>query len=190
MALYGPNLSKTIRPGTTCQQATDVLSTMQHAMLGCYSSLTLWNNWKANGTIDTLNLAILTAISPDDAAAMKETLDTELAHLYAVDSLVQDAGNSAGWDSALPSVPPNDLVSVVAGSVETASSAIALSDSLFHTSVAAQVSDAVVPVVGDLGDKIANALSKFLGNFLAGIWWILALAILGIWAWYRWGKKR
>ncbi len=190
MALYGANLAKTIGPGTTCQQATDVLSTMQHAILDCYSSLTLYNNWKANGALDTINLAVLSAISPDDAAAMKDTLDTELAHLYAVDSLVQDAGNSAGWDSPLPSVAPNDLRSVVAGSVQTASSAIELNDSLFHTSVAAQVSDAVVPVVGDLGDKIANVVSKFLGNFLGGIWWILVLAILGIWAWRKWGKTR
>lgn len=189
MALYGDNLAKTIGPGTTCQQATDVLSTLQNAILSCYSSLTLYNNWKANGTLDTINLAILSAISPDDAASMKDTLDTELAHLYAVDTLVNDAGNSAGMDSPLPSVAPNDLLDTVAGSVQTASSAIALNDSLFHTSVAAQVSDAVVPVVGDFADKIANVVSKFLGNFLGGIWWILALGILSIWAWHKWGKK-
>jgi hypothetical protein len=189
MALYGDNLAAAIRPGTTCQQASDAMTTVQHALQACYASLTLWSNWKQSGTLDTINLAVLSAISPDDAASMKAILDDELAHSYAVDSLVTDQAVSDGWDSPLSTSDGNDLLGAVAGSIGTASSAIALCDRLFHASVASSVADSIVPVTGDLADKVSNLISKVVGNFLAGIWWVLALAGLVLWAsrkgWFR-----
>lgn len=187
MALYGSNLARSIRPGTTWELATTVLGTLEDGIRECYSSLTLYDNLMAgNGVMDTLNLAWLKLITPDDAQKVKVMLDEELAGLYGYDELVQGLGQSEGWEQELP----EDHLELLKSKVETSSSLIALVDSLFHTSVATQVSDAIVPAVGDISDKLANIVSKAVGNFLAGIWWIIALAIVGLYVYRRQVKVR
>lgn len=165
MALFGDNLASAFRAGSTYQEATDALGALEAGLRACYDSLTLWNNWKANGTADTINLAILSAISPDDAAKAKAQLDDDLARTLALDTLIQQAPD---WTVAVS----DDDLATMQDRLKVGSDTIALLDSLFHTSVAQQVSDAIVPVVGDISDKIANSLSKLFGNFLAGTWWI------------------
>ena len=175
MALYGDNLAKAVRPGTTWQQATDLLGTLEDGIRQCYASLSLWDNWHSGkGLADTLNLAVLSAIVPEDAEQVKPQLDDELAGLYAFDTIVQEQGAAEGWDAAIG----DDYLSVLQSKVKTSSSAIALCDSLFHTSVIQQVSDQIVPAVGDLADKISLTISKFLGNLIAGLWPYLLVVCL------------
>lgn len=185
MALYGDNLGKTIRPGTTWLQGTDVLGALEDAERACYASLDLWNNWKTSGTADTVNLAILSAISPDDSANMRKFLDDDYAHLLAMDTLVQERLAEQGADQPMA----DDYLANLQAAAAYSSKLIATCDSLFHTSVASQAADAIVPVVGNIGDQIGNGLSKLVGNFLAGIWWIIALGLLGLWVWHKWLHK-
>jgi hypothetical protein len=185
VALYGNNLAATIRAETTWGQADDVLQSLGDGVRAAYASLDLWSNWKERGTADTVNLAILQAISPDDQAAAKSLLDSNFANLLSIRTLVQDQGAAAGFDSAMSI----DYVGKVGAIVGSASDTIALVDKLFHTSVAQQVSDQIVPVVGDIGDKVANGLSKLVGNFLAGAWWVIALGLGLLYLWHRWGHK-
>lgn len=173
MALYGDNLGRMIRPGTTWGTADDVLSLVGQGLLEAYKSLDLWENWKASGTVDTINLAILRAISPSDKEQAKNLLDSHYTDVITIRTMVQDEIGTAGADAEMP----DDFVVKVRGIVSRGSETIALIDRLFHTSVAEQVADQVVPSVGNLGDQIANGLSAFLGNFLAGIWWIWAIPL-------------
>jgi hypothetical protein len=186
MALYGANLAKTIRPGTTWNQADDVLAELRAGINACYSSLSLWEDWKAHGTIDALNLAVLQTISADDAATTKEMLDTELAGLMSLETLVQEHTGDTEGDEALP----DDYLAMLQSKAKTSSDLIAMVDRLFHTSVGSQVSDAIVPVVGSISDTLANALSKVIGNFLAGIWWVIAIGFGVIYLWHKWGGAK
>jgi len=175
MALYGANLAKAVRDGTTWDQATDLLGSLETGVRACYSSLDLWNDWKAHGTVDAANLAILSVISSDDAARAKALLDEELSGLFAFDSVIQE--HLSEGDGALP----EDYLAILRSKTETASDLIHLVDGLFHTSVGTQVSDAIVPVVGGISDTVANALSKVLGNLIAGLWPYLLGAGIVIW---------
>ena len=80
---------------------------------------------------------------------------------------------------------PSDYIEKLQKVIALGSQTVHLVDVQFHTSFAAAASDAIVPVVGGMGDKIANALSAFLGNFLARLWWVLILAIAGLWYWRK-----
>ena len=164
--LYGDNLGKAVRAGCTYQQATDILGVIEKAINDCYSSLTLYSNWKASGTLDTINLAVLSAIVPEDAAAVKPELDTELAGLWAFDTMVQSEIAAGQGDAPLP----DDYLTTLQAHAASASITVNECDSLFHTSVLQQVNDAIVPVVGNFADKIAATLSTFLGNLIAGLW--------------------
>lgn len=181
MALYGTNLAVAIGPKTTWGQATSVCKTVEDALQSCYSSLSGWQNYQANGTFDTVNRAIWQAISPSDGAAIKADLDESLASVYAVDSMILDKINTEGEDAVMADDYRDKLRAIVAAASQT----VALVDSAFHTSFAGAVSDAIVPVVGGISDKIANALSAVLGNFLAGIWWVIPLAVVAVWFWRR-----
>ena len=182
MALYGDNLAKSFRAGSTYQQATDALAALEAGLRACYSSFSLWDNWKASGTADTVNLAILSAIAPNDATAAKAQVDDDLARTLALDTLIQQAPD---WSAAVST----DDLATMQDRLKVGSDTCAMVDSLFHTSVAAQVSDAIVPVVGSIGDQIGNAVSKLLGNFLGGIWWILVGGVVVVVVWRRWGRK-
>ncbi len=190
MALYGPNLSKSVRDGTTWNQADDIYGMLEDGVRACYSSLSLWENWKAKGTADTINLAVLSAISPEDAAKMKGLLDDQLATLYSWNQIVQEHTGGAEGDQPMAHQEPDNQLYVLREEVASTSALIALVDRMFHTSVLSSVSDAIVPVSGNIGDKIANSLSALIGNFLAGIWWIILLAILTLYVWRRWGGSK
>lgn len=182
MALYGKNLANAAGPGTTWDQADVVLSILGQGILECYPSLSLWENYHSGaGIADTVNLAILSAISPDDARTAKQQLDDDLAGIYAFRQMVQESGAAAGFDTALP----DDFLNILRSKIEISSAQIALNDRLFHTSIASQVSDQIVPAVGGIADTIANAASKAVGNLLGGLWWVIALAAVAIFAWKR-----
>jgi hypothetical protein len=184
MALYGDNLASTIRQGTTWRKGREVCDIVAGGLRGCYASLSLWDDWKAHGTVDAINLAFLQVISPDDAGNMKAMLDDELARNFSLAAMISDRIDEFGEDGEMS----EDYLDVLRGRTKTATDTIALCDKLFHTSVGSQVSDAVVPVVGDLADVVANAVSKVVGNVLAGVWWIIALAALGFLAYRRYVK--
>lgn len=176
MALYGENLAKSIRPGITWNQGTDVLGELEDGIRACYSSLSLWDNWRAHGTIDTINVAILQTISADDVPRIRSMLDEELAGLYAFDTLVQE--HLFEGDQPMP----DDYREILASKTQTSSDLIALVDRLFHTSVGTQVSNAIVPVAGSIADTVANVLSKILGNLIAGLWpYLLGAGIVVFW---------
>jgi hypothetical protein len=173
MGLNGQNLAASIRPGVTWNQATDILGSLENGVRSCYASLDLWDNWKARGTIDTINVAILQTISADDAQKLRPMLDEELAGLYAFDTIVQEHVDDG--DEPMD----DDMRFVLQSKTQTSSDLIALVDKLFHTSVIDQVSDAIVPVAGNFADGVANVLSKVLGNLVAGLWpWLLAAGVL------------
>jgi len=181
MALYGENLAAAIGSKTTWGQGTSVCKTIEDALQSCYSSLSGWQDFQANGTLDAANRAIWQAISPTDEATIKADLDESLASVDAIDSMILDKINSEGEDAVMA----DDYRDKLRASVAAASQTVALGDSAFHTSFAGAVSDAIVPVVGGISDKIANALSAILGNFLAGIWWVIPLAVVAVWFWRR-----
>lgn len=181
MALYGNNLASAIGSSTTWGQATGICKTMEDALNSCYSSLSGWTDFQANGTLDAANRAIWQAISPADGAVIKGDLDESLASIDAIDSMILGKIDSEGEDAVMA----GDYLAKLQASVAAASQTVALVDSAFHTSFAGAVSDAIVPVVGGISAKIANALSAILGNFLAGIWWVIPLAVATIWLWRR-----
>jgi hypothetical protein len=185
LALYGDNLARAIRPGTTWGQALDVAKSVADGVRACYSSLDLWDNWKDHGTIDSLNLAVLSVISPDDAKEMRRQLDEELARNFALQGVMVDREAEEGTDAVMS----EDYRQVLQSRVNTATDTIALCDRLFHTSVGSEVSDAVVPVVGNLSDTVANAASKVVGNLVAGLWWVFALGLAGLLLWHKYGHK-
>lgn len=172
MALYGENLARACRPGMSWNQATEVCSVVERALNACYSSLSLWDNWRERGIADTVNLAVLRAISPGDAGRVREMLDVELAGIYALDSMILERMSDEGQDAK---VWP-DYLATLQSRVGTSSSLVALVDRLFHTSVVGEMSTAIVPVVGNLSDKVAQSLSAVLGNLIAGLWPYLAIA--------------
>lgn len=184
MALYGDNLAKSIRDGTTWGEGTDICGILETALNSQYSSLDGWRNFLANGIADTANRAIWELISPADGVKIKDDLDGAMAATMALDSLILARVEAEGRDGAMTA----DYRAKLQATVALASATIAVVDTAFHSSVAGAVSDSIVPVVGGIGDKIANALSALLGNFLGGIWWILVLAILGFMAYKRWWK--
>ena len=181
MALYGTNLAAAIGSKTTWGQGTNICKTIEDALQSCYSSLSGWQNYQASGAVDTVNRAIWQAISPADGATIKTDLDESLASVDAIDSMILDKINAEGEDAVMA----DDYRDKLRASVAAASQTVALVDSAFHTSFAGAVSDAIVPVVGGISDKIANALSAILGNFLAGIWWVIPLAVAAVLFWRR-----
>ncbi|HJX52555.1 MAG TPA: hypothetical protein VJ801_07305 [Polyangia bacterium] len=186
MALYGQNLAKSVHQGISWDALGGVLSTLAHGTLDSYSALSLWENWKANGTVDTLSLAILQQISPDDAPRVRAMLDDDLAATMALEQLCIERGDENGVDAEAAA----DYVARCQDRVSVGSQLIATVDSIFHTNVAVQVSDQIVPAVGAFTDKVANTISKVLGNLVAGLWPWFAAAGVVLYFWSRGWKVR
>jgi hypothetical protein len=158
MALYGANLSACLVDGTTYQQGTEICDIIRTALTEAQGVVGASYN-PVKLTMDVLDAGSL--------AALKDTLQEEWARIAAVQELILAAPDTS---QRLPS----DLLEMLRGRVATASTALKIANDWYDLPSWSGISDGIVAIVGGIGATVGNALSKILGNFLAGIWPYLA----------------
>jgi hypothetical protein len=158
MALYGANLAACLVDGTTYQQGTEICDIIRAALT------------EAQGVVGgSYNPAKVTldALDAGNLAALKDTLQEEWVRIAAVQELILAAADTS---QRLPA----DLLEMLRGRVSTASSALKIANDWYSLPSWSGISDGIVSIVGGIGATVGNALSKLLGNFLAGLWPYLA----------------
>lgn len=179
MALYGENLAKTLPASPTLDDLRQVMLADHDALVAVEANFSAWDDFKANGAVDAVNLSLLQAIDPASVDSVRAIWSQQFGSMALI---------TAGIDAS-DDPPSDDLVSLCRDHLSNDSDFIHTVDSIFHTSVGTQLADATVSEVGDLSAKVANAVSKVAGNFLGGVWWIVALALGALVLWHKYGTK-
>lgn len=180
MALYGNNLAKAVRPGASKADLAAICQAAHDALQLSEDSFSAWDNFTTNGAIDEINREVLVLLDPS-MVEQARALWADSFGLWSKTSAYVDASNDP---------PTANLVDAVGILASNASGVVHTIDSLFHTAVASQLSDAIVAEAGDLSDKLANGVSKILGNAIGGLWWVIALALGALYVWHKYGINR
>jgi len=180
VALTGNNLAKSVRPNSDKTTLQAVCESCHVALQTALASFSVWDNFETNGAIDEINREVLVLLDPSMV---------EPARSLITDSLGLWSQTSAYVDSS-DDPPTQNLIEAVQILASNCSGNVALVDSLFHTSVASELSDGIVAEAGDLSDKVGNLASKVLGNVLGGVWWVIAGGLGLLYIWHKWGGNK
>lgn len=163
MALYGQNLADTIPDNCTFKQATEICGILEPVLT------------EAQGkTFQGTAALVDTSIEPENVEKLKAMLADEWVSISALDTIIQAAPD---WSAQLDA----DTLATLRGRVMTASDALKIANDWYRLPSWSGISDGIVAIVGGISNTIANAVSKAAGNLIGGLWWVIALAIGGLW---------
>lgn len=160
MALYGINLADTIIDGTTYAQGAAICQILEPA-------LTEAQGQAIQGPAALIDKSIESA----NVEQLKAALQDAWVNIHAIDTLIQQAAEQIGdWNQPMPA----DYLEMLKGRVAVASSALKIANDWYNLPSWSGISDGIVAILGGISNTVANALSKVLGNMLAGLWPYLA----------------
>ena len=175
MSLYGQNLADAVPDACTYQQGTDVCGMLEDALREALDA-------KDSGALVSLD----SVMEGQNLAGLRGDLNTELAGVLALDTVIQGQGGEPETWSA--KTMPSDYVDSLRSHVKTATMTLRTATEWFNLPSFDGTCDGIVQVLGKLSSLVASGASKILGNFLGGLWWVIALAGLAFLA-FRQVKK-
>lgn len=159
MALVGKALANQIPSTVTGNQARLAFGAMTTSLSSAYGTLADW---------DSTGIAQATGLDAGAVAAGRQYLDSTNAMLAKYFSDMPES------DSPLNDQQLLELKTSVSG----CSVAVDQIDQLFRTSWLSELCDAIIEACATVTGKVANAVSKVAGSFIAGTWWIWVIVVV------------
>jgi hypothetical protein len=183
MELFGKQLANQVPDTTTGNQARAMFGAMADSLSNAYATLNSYQ-WDSRLQAMVLTAAATVAapiygLTPDTVAPAKEYLDS-------TNTMIQGYYANTFEDDATLTT---DLLQQLRTSVSATSAAVKTVDDLYSTSWASELADNIVEAAGTVSAKIANAVAKVAGSFLGGMWWLIAIVIIVLVVWHKWGRK-
>jgi hypothetical protein len=150
--LYGQNLADALKPGTTYRQVGEICEILAPALTEAKTVL-------ISGAGAVADRALERAIQEQ----LSNMLSDQWAGIHAIGEVC--------WQEPDQDAPVNsEFLETVKGRVATSTSVLKLAAEWYDLPSWSGISDGIVAITGGIGATVGNAISKLLGNFIAGLW--------------------